>query len=240
MSQKEATKIKYAAIEVIRNGAKSADDIECGAVMGICRRKDDKDVEIPFLAVVNSANSIRLYNLNEYKIITLDILDDDTRYMTVYTNTVDDQDAAVQMIDQLVKQMEDADQLMVNDARKELIDVEKYTDMPDAVLEGNNLSDKVSKSDKFSTSSGTDYSTQHSTTTTTTYTKQVPTVLSVKRKGKLPSQDRLSAMRDKVVQLALGEFDINPLPTPKCDMEHVRKATEKQTTEEGKKKTWTG
>jgi len=239
MSQKELTKIKYAAIEVIRNGAKSADDIECGAVMGICRRKDDKDNVIPFLAVVNSANSIRLYNLNEYKVITLDILDDATRYMTVYTNTVDDQDAAIDMIDQLVEQMKEAGRLMANDTHNELIDVERYENMPDAVLEGSNLSDKTKSGNNSSTNNSSNQQSTITNTTTTTYVKKIPTVLSVKRKGKLPSSDRLSAMRDKVVQLALGEFNVNTLPVPKCDIEDIIKTAEEKTAEEGKKKNWT-
>jgi len=229
MSQNELTKIKYAAVEVIRNGASSAEDIECGAVMGICRRKNDQNVEISFLAVVNSPSSIRLYNLTEYKIVTLDILDDATRYMTVYTNTEEDQKAAVQMVDKLVQQMAEINHLMANDPYKELIDVEHYDQMPDAVLEGNNLSDKINKdNDKTSTKTSSTSSsissiysqstTNNTHTQSTVYTKQTPTVLNVKRKGKLPSTKKLSAMRDKVVQLATGQFKVNNLPVPKCDI----------------------
>ncbi len=230
MSQ-EGTKIKYAAVEVIRNNGKTADDIECGAVMGICRRKDDKETIIPFLAVVNSTNSIRLYNLNEYHIVTFDVLDDDIRYMTVYTDTEEDQAAAVLMIDQLVAQMAESGHLMANDAHKELIDVEKYEDMPDAVLEGKNLSDDTKKTNTSSSSSSQGYT--KTSTHTSTYTKTEPTIMSVKRKGKLPSPDRLIKMRDKVMLLASGELEMPILHTPKCDLEAATKEKE-----EDKKKSY--
>ena len=214
MSQKELTKIKYAAIEVIRNDGKTADDIECGAVMGICRRKDDKEDIIPFLAVVTSTSTIRLYNLNEYKIVTFDILDDSTRYMTVYTNTEDDQLAAIQMVDQLVEQMEEAGRLMANDTHKELIDVEQYKDMPDSVLEGDNLSDSKLDNKKVGDSS--------LKTSTTTYVKKEPTVLIIKRRDKLPSSASLKVMRQKVIMLATGAFTMPPLPVLGCDIEEEK------------------
>jgi len=219
MSQKEPTKIKYAAIEVIRNDGKTADDIECGAVMGICRRKDGKEDVIPFLALVVSTSAIRLYNLNEYKIVTFDILDDSTRYMTVFTDTEDDQLAAIQMVDQLVEQMEGLGRLMANDTHKELIDVEQYKDMPDSVLEGDNLSDNKKTGD-LSTSTSTSTTTE---TSTTTYVKKEPTVLVIKRRGKLPSLDRLKTMRQKVIMLANGVFTIPPLPILECDIENEKK-----------------
>ncbi len=225
MSEKKPTSIKYAAVEVIRNGALSANSIECGALMGICRKKDDKQNELQFLVIANTGSSLRLYNLDEYKIVTLDILDDEIRYMTVFTDTDDDQKASIDMIDEVVEQMNNSDRLMENDARNELIDVETYVELPDAVLECNNFSGKPSTTTKITNTKTTIDNTvtksgYNSTagTNTTTYNR-TPTLMRIGRKGKLPAPDRLQAMKVKVMQLATGVFEMPTLPIPKCDLE---------------------
>jgi len=141
------------------------------------------------------------------------------------------------MIDQLVEQMEESARLMPNDTHKELIDVEQYVDMPSTVLEGKNLSDTKGDKTNTTTTYNNTTTTYNSTKTSsnTTYVKQAPTVMSVKRKGKLPSPDRLTAMRQKVMQLATGVFEFPPLPTLKCDIEDARIAEEEAADEKSKK-----
>jgi len=210
MFDTDLTKIQYVAAEVIKCNSTKISDVECGLLMGICTRKNTTNNELKFLALAISEKSVRLYNLDEFNILTLDISDDDTRYMTVFTDTKEDQKYSINMIEEVVTQLKKDNRLQKNDINGELINVETYKDFPKVILTADNISAKTSNT-----------ATTTTTTTTTIYTKKEPEVLNFKRKGKLPSTEKLDSMKDKVVRIASGEFKLKKLHIPICDIQEI-------------------
>lgn len=226
---KDLKKIKYVAVEVIKDGIAKASNVECGLYMGIIKKLDKDKVERKFLALVVSDASVRLLNMDKYNIMTIDAVDEESRYMTVFTKDDEDQAAAVLLLNEITEKLTDEKRLYPNDPHKEIIDIDTYEDYPPAVLESDNLtgestSSKSSADTTKSHTGGTSGTTNYNQGST--YTKQEPTVSSIKRKGKLPKKEKLDTMRDKVRRLAEGTFELKALPIPECD---------KETEEEGKK-----
>lgn len=218
--------IKYVAVEVIREGMTRASNTECGLYMGITKKVDKDKVEHDFLILVTGKAAIRMYNLDMYDVITVDAVDSASRYMTVFNKDDEDQRAAIELLKEITSELTEDKRLYVNDPNKEIIDVDTYKDYPVHILESDNItgsaaSNTSQKSTAGSTGGGTNTNkagTGTGTTSTTyTSTKQEPKVFSIKRKGKLPSLDKMEAMKDKVLRLASGDFELTMLPIPECD-----------------------
>ena len=131
--------IKYIAVEVIKAGISKADEVQCGLFMGICRKKDNQNVYQKFLILMVSENSVRMYNLNTYNIVTIDTTDIVSRYMTVFLNETEDQKDAIKFLDELTEVLKSEKKLYINDPNDELVDVENYKDYPEAALNSDNL-----------------------------------------------------------------------------------------------------
>lgn len=216
------TKIKYVALELIRKGVMKPTAVECGLLMGSTKKLDNDKVEHQFILLVSSHSSLRMYNTDMYDILTLDVADEDARYVTIFTKDEEDQKAARTLLDEITATLIAEGRNYKNDPSNELIDVETYTDYPETVLLSDNLTGspvkdttKNSSSDTNKTNTGASHTANGYTTTT--YTKQEPTVAHIKRKGKLPAKEKLVAIREKVLLLAKGELELKTLPIPNCD-----------------------
>ena len=210
-------KIQYIAVEVIKKNSTKVSDVECGLLMGICTKKNVTDDELKFLVLAIRKESVRLYNLNEFNILTVDILDNNIRYMTVFTNTKEDQKSSINMIKEITNQLEKDGKLQENDINNELINIETYTDYPEVILTANNISEKIIDDNTTVNNTNTN-TTVNNDITTVKYIKTEPTVLNFKRKGALPSIKKLELMKNKVVKLASGQFKLKKLHIPICDL----------------------
>lgn len=235
--------IKYTAAEVIRKGTDKASAVECGLYMGILTKQDKNKQDKSFLVLVNSKSTLRMYNLDEYDIVAIDVMEKSARYLTVFTKEAEDQTAAQIFLNEVVENLEKENRLYPNDPNKELIDIDTYEDYPSAILTSDNLTgesteDKSSKSTtkSDSTTYSNGYSPAHgnnttNTTKTTTYQAAKPKVFSIKRKGKLPKTEKLDTMKDKVRRLASGDFELTNLPIPECDKEDKKSTQSEKTTD---------
>lgn len=225
----ELKEIKYVAVEVLRNKAVTAADVECGLYMGIVAKPDKDNVERKFLTLMVSSVAVRLYNLDEYDILTVDVMDKDARYMTIFNNSDSDQVAAAVLLKEITKNLEEDKRLYINDPQRQLIDVDTYEDYPETILNSDNITGDVTKSSSSSTggttkTTGGSAGSTNNTTTGSTYdytstVKEEPKVTKISRKGKLPATDRLEKMREKVKMLAEADVQEIKLPIPECDRE---------------------
>jgi len=216
--------VKYVAVEVIRNNAVKAADIECGLFMGICCKKDTTNRVHKFLALLTNKTSVRLYNMSEYKIVTVDTVAETTRYMTIFTHEALEQVEATTLLGELTVVLNKEEKLYKNDPNKELIDVDKYTDYPKAILEFDNITQEranpsiAEKAGAYH--AGNHYPPANSTSQTTSSYVAVdkkPEVTVIKRKGRLPSTETLLKMKECVKLIASGQFVVKALPIPECD-----------------------
>ena len=203
----------YVAVEVIENPGLKVTDIECGLFMGIITHSSATNKEAHFLALQTAESSVRLYNMNEFNVLSLEALDADMNYLTVFRNTAQDQEQAAGVLRAFVKAMGESWRLFDSTPNCELIDVDSYTNVPSHILTGNTLTGSTE---------GTTYKRSNATyINDTTYTRREPakpTVLHFKRKGKLPSEERLTKMKSMVLALSTGELDLGKFPFPKCDV----------------------
>lgn len=215
--------IKYVAVEVVKSGTSKAAEVQCGLFMGICRKKDNQNIYQKFLVLMVSENSVRMYNLNTYNIVTIDTTDAASRYMTVFLNEAADQKEAIKLLDELTDVLKSENKLYVNDPNDELVNIENYKDYPETAL----LSDNLTGDTTDSTSTGTTDTTK-STSTTQNNAATKPSLTIIKRKGRLPLPTTLAAMRERVLQIAEGTFKVKALPIPACDVEEERKEKEEE------------
>lgn len=226
--------LKYVAVEVIPKNSAKIGEVECGAYMGIVKQKDLNGEEVQFLALLTAETTIRMYNLDEFNVLAIDALDKEMKYLTVFTNEVTDQEEAYNILKAVTKTMTKEGRLFANDPEKELINVDSYKDMPKAVLLANNLSDNKVGTGTNNNSFNNHTKTGGTTGTTnygTTYTPPPkPTVLSFRRKGKLPSVEKLERVRELVMGISSGDILPRVLPTPKSEQkESVSDKTEGDT-----------
>lgn len=216
--------LKYVAVEVIKNPGTKIIDVECGAFMGIVTHKNDFGGDATFVVLQNTERSVRMYNTAEYGIMTIQAETVDMKYMTVFMRT--DQKEALETLGKIVDVMKSEQRLFAVRPGNELINVDTYKDMPDVVLIGNNLSSSIT--DRATTNNNTGSSTNTSKSggysygagynSTHSYTTPVkPTVLSFKRKGKLPAADKLTRMETLVKTLKEAGAELK-VPIPKCDL----------------------
>jgi hypothetical protein len=215
--------LKYVALEVIKSPGTKLADVECGAFMGIVDYKGDDDKVTTFVVLQNTEKSVRMYNITEYGVMTLQAETDEMKYMTVFTRTEADQKASIEMLRNVIKAMTDEKRMLAQSLGTELINADSYKDMPNAVFSGNNLSSSamdttVKTTNNTNTGTGTRSGYNYNTTGYNVYKEpEKPTVLNFRRKGKLPAEDKLVKMRNLVMALAEDGATIK-VPIPKCDL----------------------
>jgi hypothetical protein len=208
----------YVAVEVIENPGLRVTQIESGLFMGILTHSSGSTKESHFIALQTGDSAVRLYNLKEFNILTVEALSVNMNYMTVFKNSKDDQNEAFGILRAVVKEMAAHNRLFDTTPNCELIDVDSYVNVPAHIL----------VNDTLSGTTGTSYN--RPTTTTTKYGNdyqpyvykepEKPKVLNFKRKGKLPAPEKLENMRKMVQALTAGKTGvvIGKLPVPKCDV----------------------
>lgn len=210
--------INYSAVEVIRKTSENIGDVECGLFVGICRKTNASKKVLNFLVVATKRTTVKLYNLDEFNILTVDILSEDTRYMTVFTRSDKDQAIAIKVLDSVRDKLQEESRLDSEDLKKELIDISTYTKYASEILLGDDLSTKLTTND-YDNITNSSNTTRVSNINTAVVEKEEPAVLHFKRKGKLPSQIKLDEIKNKVITMGNEATKVNPLPIPKCDLE---------------------
>lgn len=231
------TEIKYVGIEVIKKDGTGKEDITSGLFLGIWDNLDNKEEKQRFLVVMDSKTTVRLFNTQFYNVLTFKVLDDETEYLTVFKKDKSDQTAAIEMLDGFVDVFRSANKLMATDATGQLIDPNEYSKYPEVVLEGKDLTDTAFKpktdftkpatkiEDKFSAGrdynygcSGVDHGYGSPYNQYNDYsTPKVATVTYLTRKGAPLAVATLDSMKDKVMRLATGDYEVINIPVPSCD-----------------------
>lgn len=218
----------YIAVEVIRKGAERLDKLEAGLFIGVAIRENNRQEKKTFLAMMITDTSAKIYNLDEYDVVSMEIYDSRVKSMIVFTNTEADQKIALEMMKDSIKEMKDAGRLTTNDVYGELIDIDTYKNFPEHILQSDaNLTTRGSATSGFrnnTNTAGNNTTTPASKSTTVTY--RDPYITNMTRKGKLPAIERLAEMKDKVIGIAAGKIEAKPLPICEYDAEEAKKTPE--------------
>jgi len=202
-TEKSLCKIDYVYLEMILNKENNY-EVVSGLFKGIVEQKGDK-----FVLLHGLKDSTNVLNLKFYNIMTIEERTDDFKNMTYLTAKKVDQNLALTMLEAFYEKFTDAGYVLKNDPV--IIDVKKFTEVPDEYLEGKPTSSGTAQSSSSGVgsfaSSGKNYS-----RATSTYTKPdakkdpEPTVFG-RVKGKKPAKNALENLQEKLNQIREGAFE---------------------------------
>jgi len=191
MELTDVDRVKYVAVEMLSNTSDKVKDVECGLFIGITRRKD-KDKIISFIVVALTNSLIKIFNLEEYGIVTLELVEDMTRFTTIFQNTESDQTKAIATLDFIVDSMQQEGRLLKNDLKHELIDVDTYSEYDNWIIStGGNLSAYGEKGADKST-------TKNLPVTTVKKVEKKPELFFIEKKDELITKPSLEYMHELV------------------------------------------
>lgn len=212
------------SIEVIKKTAKEVTDVYFGLFMGICSRKDEKDEEYKFITIMTSKNTIKLFNKIEYDVMSINIINYDTKCTTIFNKSSKDQNEAIENLEKISFHMIDIEKMGYhNDTKKELIDPTYYKEINNEL--NNELIGKNSVK-KYTNKTSTKYN--NSTKHNNEVKNKGPELGKIKRKGKLPNKNKLDDIKDKVKRIASGNYKMDPIPIPNCDKKEGKEDKEKK------------
>ena len=219
----------YVSVEIVKKDASKATDIDPGLFMGVCVRKDSKDEVYNFITIMTDKNTIKLYNKTEYDVVSIDVVNENTKYTTIYNKSDKDQSEALNELKYITKYMIETRGIgYPNDNKNELIDPTYYKEYPKDLI-GKEL--VLNKDTNKSSNSSNNFNRFNNHNSSSTYNRsdvdKEPVLSKIKRKGKLPNTEKLTTMKDKVKRIASGEYKLDPIPIPDCDKEGAEKEKDK-------------
>ena len=120
--------VKYVAVEIIANNSESVKDVECGLFIGISKRSEANSKESTFVVIAMTDSVIKIFNMEYYGIITIEVIQDMTRFTTIFQNTYSDQLKASATLDYITNSMKEEGRVLKNDLKGELIDIDTYSE----------------------------------------------------------------------------------------------------------------
>lgn len=219
--------IDYVHIEMVLN-QQDKNEVISGLFKGVLIKEG-----FTFILLQSKQDCTNLINLKFYNIMTIEVLREEYKDLTYLTTSKGDQEAGLGIINKLYDKLKD---LHINDARnKEIIDVSKYNNVPDDKRNTDNTSEKTPIKRDFKS---TNYNRQgsiyqgatssfqaHDYYNNSAYKKKEAEPYVFKRSSTVPDKARLELMKEKLDQIAAGEFK-PVLPEIKNDPAKEENSTE--------------
>lgn len=204
MKLTDTDRVKYVAVEILANTSDNVKDIECGLFIGITLRTSKDNKITSFIVVALTNNIIKIFNLSDYGIVTIELVEDMTRFTTIFEMTKTDQLSAISTLDFITEGMHAEGRLLKNDLKHELIDIDTYSEYDNWVIStGGNLSG-YGDSD---TNKGRVNKNLLPETTVKKVEKK-PELGFIEKKGSLTNKNSLSAIYELVKKINYFEFSL--------------------------------
>jgi hypothetical protein len=201
--------IKYALIEMIKNNETKlvATSIVVGLFKGIkceaASTAEDAKQQV-FILLEEKDKAIRALALDYYNIMSLEKYDGMERTVTFFRASEEDQNAAFDMAANIVNELHVAERTVKSD--ENIIDITTYTEIP--AVYGTSLESREANTAKSHIGGlNTTRSTVQNNHVGTVYKKKEPEPFFFKRKGRALAQKTLETMRNKVLQIAIGQYE---------------------------------
>lgn len=205
--QHNTFKVRYAYVEMILN-KETKYDVIAGLFKGIVE-KDGAS----FILLHGLKGATAVLNTDFYNIMSIEVLEEDYKYMTYLTCESTDQELAFQMLDELYADFMKHDFGLKNDPT--IIDIEKYSEVPKDYLDGKPLNKTAAASGtqaggvgSFANSPKT-YARNNSVAGYgVTNVKKDPEPATFGRtESKKPTKTALDLMQEKIDQIKAGTFE---------------------------------
>jgi len=196
--------IKYVYMEMVLN-KDTKYDVLSGLFKGIIEKKGQQFILLQGLDKTTNALNRKFYN-----IMTLEVREGDYKNFTYLTCEQVDQDNGFEMLEQTYQKLLDAGFGIVNDPK--IIDIDKYTDVPEEYKVGRPVGTGTAQSGAASGVGS--FAAPHTRYNQgTTYAKQTTVKpdpapgLIARTKTKKPTKALLDTMFEKVQQITAGNFE---------------------------------
>jgi len=206
--------IKYVVIEMIKSDETKllSSSIVTGLFKGL-RVEDmagsvtvgDKKEQL-FILIEDKDKALLAKAIDYYNIMSFEVYDGTTKVLSFYRASKEDQDKAFDQAAQIINELHAAQRTLTAD--DSIIDTSTYSSIPTIYGTGiiNKSTAGTQASSKFQGAG--DRSTIHTQHNNKRWVRKDPEPFLIKRTGKKPSKAAMDAMREKVVQLASGDYTV--------------------------------
>ena len=188
--------IEYVAVEIID---KKASPENCEIITGLFKGLailESNDVKQLFILVAGPKDAVDIYSLKYYNIMTLIVLGKDTKAMTYFTLSIEDQKTAIETLKTIVVKMYAENRMLEHDP--DIIDISTFKNVPDDIRKTHKTASKIQNDASVP-----------QTTYNTPYVKKDPKPGVIKRtKTKKPTKRTLISMITKITDIKKGTLTI--------------------------------
>lgn len=209
MAVQDEKRLRYAIVELVGEKG-TANSIEKGLFKGI-----KSTSTIDFLWVKTGNSVARSCNLEFYNILSIETYDGDVKTFTFFMADEEEQKKAREAIDNVTAKLKYA----IDGEDNELIDVEKFTDVPDNFGSHSSNNKNFNKTANVVGSTGYNPTGLYNKTDYTPYKRRDPEPFPFKRDTKKPTKAALRKMRSKLDMIMKGEYEYK---LPEVDSEKVK------------------
>lgn len=187
--------IEYVAVEIIdKKGTPEDCKIITGLFKGLATLENNNTKQL-FILMTGPDNAVDIYSFKYYDIMTLIACGKETKAMTYFTLSTDDQKHALEALKNIVIKMYAENRMLEHDP--DVIDISTFKNIPDNIKRLQKVFCKVSNN-----------TTQHNEITTS-YVKKDPEPSTIKRiKTKKPTERVLFEMITKIANIKKGTLTI--------------------------------
>lgn len=206
------SEIKYVLIEMIENDISkmSGDSIIAGMFKGIRVYQPPKE-DMLILIEDRKEEVIHLLNIAKYNILSLQRFDGYTKIIHCFRATKEDQESAISIISDMIKELNDADRTI--DSDDNIIDTSTYASIPDDTT----IIKQCTGAKNYARNNNTVHRPAHRCDNTKNVTV-VPKEMQPKhfKRTKKPSKVALDKMQKKIEEIRIGTYQVK-LPVIKGD-----------------------
>lgn len=196
MAVQNEKELRYVIVELVGEKG-TANSIEKGLFKGI---KKEVLGAANFLWLKTGNNVVKACNLGFFNILSIETYDGDVKAFTFFMAGEEEQKKAYKEIDSIVSRLSH----MLNNEDPQLIDVEKFTDLPSSFGSHNNSKINTNPSNAMVTGAANYNADLYNKDFS--YEKKDPEPFSFKRDTKKPTKAALMRMKEKLDLIAKGEY----------------------------------
>ena len=234
-------RLKYLGVEMLKSDANKSSKPEVWLFRGLRERSDGegaaaKVIKMILLGTKDKENDLKALNLDLFNVLSLKMLYGDTKELIVFKSSKEDQDKAMELLSEALKEFQTEQRMVDNDP--EIVDIKTFDDVPQEFFSATKT---VVGTGGVGKGAGQSYGyagfcgyqddswkekeakrkaeKERQDKMRTTHTK-------IKRKGGLPALKILNAMKKKVAAIASAEYEVELVdPDPEDTVEEKKSST---------------
>ena len=221
-------RLKYLGVEMLKSDANKSSKPEVGLFRGLRERSDGegaaaKVIKMILLGTKDKENDLKALNLDLFNVLSLKMLYGDTKELIVFKSSKEDQDKAMELLSEALKEFQTEQRMVDNDP--EIVDIKTFDDVPQEFFSATKTEVGYAGFCGYQDDSWKEKEAKRKAEKER-QDKMRTTPTKIKRKGGLPALKILNAMKKKVAAIASGEYEVELVdPDPEDTVEEKKSST---------------